>query len=325
MNAQPTICNAVQLEAEFEERLRAAGTVRTVDGRGPRADVLSAVSDADGILLSPALNVDAEFLDAAPRLRVVSSTAVGYDAFDVDLLTKRGVALCNTPGVLNAAVADLTIAMLLMLSRGLMTFEAYSRSGAWGRREPYPALAHDPAGHTLGVIGFGRIGREVTRRAQALGMRTLWYDVFDQAPADAPASTYRPIDDVLRESDFVSIHTDLNPSSRHLIGEREIGLMRESAYLINTARGPAIDQKALTRALEAGAIAGAALDVLEQEPPDPDEPIVRLPNVITFPHIGTATEETRKAMRGLAVDNLLAVLAGEEPPACVNPSVLASG
>ena len=197
-----------------------------------------------------------------------------------------------------------------------MTFEAYSRSGAWGRREPYPALAHDPAGHTLGVIGFGRIGREVTRRAQALSMRR---------PQRRQRARIDLIDDVLRESDFVSIHTDLNPSSRHLIGEREIGLMRESAYLINTARGPAIDQKALTRALEAGAITGAALDVLGQEPPDPDEPIVRLPNVITFPHIGTATEETHKAMRGLAVDNLLAVLAGEEPPACVNPSVLANG
>jgi lactate dehydrogenase-like 2-hydroxyacid dehydrogenase len=318
----PTICCAIPIEPEFEERLRAAGDLRTVDGRAPRAELLEAVHEADGILLSPALNVDEAFLDAAPKLRVVSSVAVGYNAFDVDLLTRRGVALCNTPGVLNRAVADLTVAMILMLSRRLMEFEQYSRSGAWGRREPYPALAHEQAGFTLGVIGFGRIGREVTRRGQALGMRTCWYDVFEEAPADAPESPRRELDDLLRESDFVSIHTDLNPSSTHLIGERELGLMRETAYLINTARGPAVDQKALTHALQSGVIAGAALDVLEDEPPDPDDPIVTLPNIITFPHIGTATEETRKAMRGLAVENLIAVLSGEEPPACVNPSVL---
>ena len=322
MSTPPMICNTVTLEPEFEARLRAAGTLRGFDGSAPPAEVIDALRGADAILLFPGVTIDEPVLDAAPELRVVSTTSVGYNTFDVELLTRRGVALCNTPVVLNAAVADLTVAMILILSRRLMEFEAYSRSGAWGRGERYPALAHDPAGQTLGVIGFGRIGREVTHRAQALGMRTLWHDVFDQAPPGAPESAYRPLDDLLRESGFVSIHSDLNPASAHLIGERELGLMRRDAYLINTARGPIVDQKALARALESGAIAGAALDVLEDEPPDPDEPIVKLPNVITFPHIGTATEETRKAMRGLAVDNLLAVLAGEEPPACVNPAVL---
>lgn len=323
MNTPPMICNTVKLEPEFDARLRAAGTLRAFDGRAPQAEIVEALRGSDAILLGPDVTIDEQVLGAAPDLRVVSTSSVGYNTFDVDLLTRHGVALCNTPGVLNAAVADLTVAMILILSRHLIEFEAYSRSGAWARREPYPALAHDPAGHTLGVIGFGRIGREVTRRAQALGMRTLWNDVFDQAPPDAPQSAYRPLDDLLRESDFVSIHADLNPTSTHLIGEREIARMRPDAYLINTTRGPLVDQNALTRALQAGIIAGAALDVLEKEPPDPDDPIVTLPNVITFPHIGTATEETRKAMLGLAVDNLLAVLAGEEPPACVNPSVLA--
>ena len=322
MSTPPTICNAVALEPEFEERLRAAGTLRAVDAAASQAELREAVRGADAMLVSPGIKIDEAVLAAAPNLRIVATTSVGYNAFDVDLLTRHGVALCNTPVVLNAAVADLTVAMILMLSRRLMEFEAYNRSGAWGRKEPYPTLAHDPAGQTLGVIGFGRIGREVTRRGQALGMRTLWYDIFDQAPPDAPDSTYRPLDDLLAESDIVSIHTDLNASSTHMIGERELGLMHSSAYLINTARGPAIDQKALTRVLQAGGIAGAALDVLEQEPPHPDDPIVTLPNVITFPHIGTATEETRKAMRSLSIDNLLAVLAGEEPPACVNPSVL---
>ena len=319
----PTIGNAVKLEQEFEERLGTGGTIRRFSGAAPQAEIVEALRGTDAVLLRPGVTIDEQVLAAAPDLKVVATTSVGYNTFDVDLLTNHGVALCNTPGVLNAAVADLTVAMLLMLSRDLMRLEAFSRSGAWGRREPLPPLAHDPAGHTLGVVGFGRIGREVTRRGQALGMKTLWYDVFDQPPPDAPDRTYRPMDDLLRESDFVSIHTDLNPSSTHMIGEREIGLMRPNAYLINTARGSVVDQKALTRALEAGAIAGAALDVLEDEPPDPDEPIVKLPNVITFPHVGTHTEETRKAMRGLAVDNVLAVLAGKEPPAIVNPSVLA--
>ena len=323
MTTPPTILNTVDLEPEFEQRLRDAGSLRTFDGRAPQPDVVQALRGANALLVWPGVTIDEDVLAAAPDLRVVATTSVGFNAFDVDLLTRHGVALCNTPVVLNAAVADLTVAFILILSRRLMEFEAYNRSGGWGRGEPYPALAHDPAGQTLGVIGFGRIGREVTRRAQALGMRTLWTDIFDQAPPGAPDSTFRSLDDLLRESNIVTIHSDLNASSTHMIGERELGLMRSDAYLINTARGPAIDQKALTRVLQAGGIAGAALDVLEQEPPDPDDPIVTLPNVITFPHIGTATEETRKAMRSLAIDNLLAVLAGTDPPACVNPSALA--
>jgi len=320
----PTIFHAVPIEPEFEEKLRAAGDLHRLDMRAPRDEQLAAVAEADGIICSPALEIDAAFLDAAPNLKAVCTVSVGYNAFDIPLLTSRGVALCNTPGVLNRAVADLTAAMVLMLQRNLMAFEQYSRSGGWGRREPFPALAHESAGHTMGVVGFGRIGQEVTRRGHALGMSTLWYDIFDTAPADAPESTYRPLDDLLRESDVVTLHMDLNEASHHLIGERELGLMRSTAYLINTSRGPVVDQPALTQALKDNVIAGAALDVLEDEPPSPDEEIVGLPNVITFPHIGTGTEETRKAMRGLAVDNLIAVLTGNEPPACVNRSVLTS-
>ena len=183
-------------------------------------------------------------------------------------------------------------------------------------------LGHDVAGQTLGVIGFGRIGREVTRRMQALGMRAIWHDRFDRAPAGAPESEFRALDDLLRESDYVSVHTNLDESSRHLLGERELGLMRETACLVNTARGPIVDQRALAAALHAGVIAGAALDVLEDEPPDANDPIFGAPNVIILPHIGTSTEETRRAMRELAVENLVAVLEGRPPPACVNPEAL---
>ena len=318
----PKIIQAVPVEDELHEILAAAGDVSIVPPGADRADFLAAASGADGILLNPLIRVDEELLAAAPNLKVVATTSVGYDAFDVDLLTAHGVALCNTPGVLNDAVADLTTAFMLILSRGLMGFESYNRSGAWGRRERQPALAHDPQGKTFGVIGFGRIGREVARRMNAFGMNVLWYDIFNDAPADAPPAQRRELDDLLRESDFVSVHTDLNDSSRHVVGERELSLMKPTAYLINTSRGGTVDQRALQRALEAGQIAGAGLDVLEQEPPDADEPIVALPNIVSFPHIGTATEETRYAMRKLACQNVAAVVGGQTPPAIVNPSVL---
>ena len=318
----PKIVQAVAIEDDLHEKLAAAGEVAVVPPGSPRADLIAACEGADGILLNPIIKVDEELLNAAPELKVAATTSVGFDAFDVPFLTEHGVALCNTPRVLNNAVADLTIALMLMLSRGLMQFEAYSRSGAWGRREPQPPLAHDPQGKTLGIIGFGRIGREVARRASAFDMNLIWYDVFDQAPADAPAAERVEMDDLLRAADFVTVHTDLNNSSRHVIGARELSLMKPSAYLINTSRGPTVDQKALQAALESGQIAGAGLDVLEREPPDPDEEIVKLPNAITFPHIGTATEETRRFMREMAVENLISVLEGREPPAIVNPAVL---
>ena len=204
---------------------------------------------------------------------MVSLPAVGYDNVDVALATRHGVAVCHTPGVLNAAVADLTMTMIFMLARRIPAFQAYAEGGGWAAGDPEPPLGHDVAGQTLGVIGFGRIGREVTRRMQALGMRAIWHDRFDRAPADAPESEFRALDDLLRESDYVTVHTNLDESSRHLLGERELGLMRETACLVNTARGPIVDQRALAAALHAGTIAGAALDVLEDEPPDADDPI----------------------------------------------------
>ena len=318
----PTIYNCAVAEPHLTARLAAAGDLHRFDARAGEAAIAEAVRGADALLLHPGVPVGEQLLAGAPDLKVAATTSVGFNTFDVDLLTRHGVALCNTPIVLNDAVADLTIAFVLMLSRDLMGFEQFSRSGAWGRREPLPALAHDPEGKTLGIIGFGRIGQEAARRAQAFKMNVIWYDVFSEAPPDAPEATYRPLDDLLRDSDFVTLHTNLTPGAPPVIGERELSLMRPTAYLINTSRGPIVDQAALTAALRANAIAGAGLDVLEDEPPDPNDPIVTLPNVITFPHIGTATEETRLAMREMSVDNVLAVLAGEPPRACVNPSVL---
>ena len=319
---RPKVCIVVNIEDYLEAQIREACDVIDLDRTAPRAELLEAMPEVEGILLSPRIRADAEFFDASPKLRVMSTTSVGYDPFDIPEATKRGVVVCHTPGVLNAAVANLTMTIILALAQRLFENEAYSRNGDWAKRAPRPGLGMDIQGKTLGVVGFGRIGQEVTRRMQALEMRTLWYDIFDTPPPNAPKSEYRSLNDLLAESDFVSLHTNLDESSRHLIGAEQLALMKPSAFLVNTARGGLVDQAALTEALKAGQIAGAGLDVLESEPPDPDDPIVTLPNVITFPHIASATEETRLAMRELAVQNLLAVLAGERPPAPVNPEVL---
>lgn len=322
MSAKPKVYAIVAIEEDLEEKIRAVCDLEKIDMATPREEMLRTIHDADGILLTPRVRADGEFFDAAPKLKVISTTSVGYDPFDIPAATARGVVVCHTPGVLTAAVANLTVALIYSLALKLFEHEPYVRSGGWARREQPPALAMDIQGKTLGVIGFGRIGQEVTRRMQALGMKTLWYDVFDTPHPSAPASEYRSLHDLLAESDFVSLHTNLDATSRHLIGAAELQRMKPTAFLVNTARGPLVDQAALTEALQSGQIAGAALDVLEQEPPDENDPIVRLPNVICFPHIGTATVETRRAMRAFAVDNLLAVLMGQRPAAPVNPEVL---
>lgn len=313
------VCSNVPLEDELTERLTSVAEVVPL-GTDSHEAALASLKSADAFL--GWYKVNDEFLDAAPKLKVVAMPSVGYDMIDVAAATARGVAICNTPGVLNTAVVDLTTALIIMLSRRLRELEDFVRSGAWAREEPLPELAHDITGKTLGVIGFGRIGRDVARRMQLLGMNPVWYDVFDTRPADGPDAPFRPLDDLLRESDFVTIHMNLNESSRHLIGERELGLMKKTAYIVNTARGPVIDQAALTAALQNGDIAGAGLDVFDPEPPAEDELIVTLPNVIALPHIGTHTHETRKAMRVLSVENAIAVITGKRPPAIVNPEVL---
>jgi glyoxylate reductase len=322
LSDKPKVLVLVPLEDDLLDQIRQTCEVDVLESSTPRPDLLSALHNINGVLVSPRVPADAAFFEAAPELRVLSSHSVGYDPFDISAATKHGVVVCNTPGVLTAAVANLTMALTFALTLRLRDNGHFVRSGGWARREKPPALGHDVQGKTFGVVGFGRIGQEVTRRMQALGMKTVWYDVFETPHPDAPESMYRPMEDLLRESDFVSLHTNLDDSTRHLIGAKEVALMKSSAYLINTARGGLVDQTALTEALRNDVIAGAGLDVLESEPPAEDDPVFSLPNVVCFPHIGTATEETRRLMRELAVRNLIAVLAGEKPPASVNPEVL---
>ena len=322
MSKKPNACVLVPIEDDLKARIEAECEVKYVDYATQRDDLFKAIADVEGILTSPRVKADGPFFDAASNLRVMATTSVGYDAFDIPEATRHGVVVCNTPGVLTAAVANLTMTLIFSLTLRLLDNEQFVRGGGWARRETPPPLGHDVQGKTLGVIGYGRIGQEVTRRMQALGMNTLWYDVFDTPHPDAPKSEYRSLDDLLAESDFVSMHTNLDDTSRHIIGEQELAHMKPTAYLINTARGPLVDQPALVQALQAGTIAGAALDVLESEPPNEDDPVFTLPNVICLPHVGTATEETRRLMREHAIKNLLAVLAGNDPLTPVNPEAL---
>ena len=269
MSERLTVCIFQDLEADLVSSIEEHHDVRFVDRTVARIDQLDSIGDARGVLLNPLTPVDKQFFDAAPRMRVLSTASVGYDTIDVAEATRRRVVVCHTPGVLTAAVADLTMVMIFSLARRLFVYEQYARSGGWARGDPRPELGNDVAGKTLGVVGFGRIGQEVTRRMQGFGMRTLWYDAVADPHPQAPASRYRPLDDLLRESDFVTLHADLNEASRHLIGAEQLQMMRPTAYLINTARGALVDQAALSEALGGGAIAGAALDVLETEPPAP--------------------------------------------------------
>lgn len=267
--------------------------------------------------------IDGAVLDREPQLRVVSNFAVGFDNVDVPAATQRGVAVCNTPGVLTDATADATWALLMAAARRVVEGVEYVRAGHWKTWGPTLLLGQQVTGATLGIVGFGRIGREVARRARGFGMDIQVFDAYrDEAAEREFGVRFTPLDDLLRTSDFVTLHVSLTPETRHLIGAREFGLMKPTAVLVNAARGPVVDTDALTDALRSGAIFAAGLDVTDPEPLPSDHPLVSLPNCTIVPHTASATVQTRDAMAELAARNLLAVLAGERPPACVNPEVL---
>ena len=287
---------------------------------GDRATLRAVLATAEGVLSPAPTPYDVAMLDAAPHLRVISNFGVGFNNVDLADCTHRGIAVCNTPGVLSGAVADLTMLFILAVARHFTANERYASSGGWSRGEPSPGLGFDLPGKVLGLVGYGRIGRETATRARAFGMSAVYFDAIPQD--DGGLATPLPFDELLRTADIVSLHVNLTPQTRHLISTRELSLMKRSAWIVNTARGPVIDQVALVAALREGRIAGAALDVVEVEPPPESEPLLTMPNVITLPHIGSATVETRAAMLELSVSNLLAVLHGETPPSCVNPEAL---
>jgi glyoxylate reductase len=269
--------------------------------------------------------IDGEVLDREPQLKVVSNFAVGYDNVDVPTATARGVAVCNTPDVLTETTADFAWALLMAAARRIVEGVDYVRAGKWKTWGPTLLLGRDLWGATLGIVGFGRIGREVAKRARGFEMKVIAYDTYqDEAAARALGATFRPLEDVLRESDFVTLHVALTPETHHLIGARELGLMKREAILVNAARGPVVDTNALVTALRDGTIGGAALDVTDPEPLPADHPLVHLPNAIVVPHIASATVATRDEMARMAARNLLAGIRGERPANIVNPEVLNS-
>ena len=289
----------------------------------PHEALIEHAKQADGLLTTIADRIDAEFLDSAPSVRVVSQLAVGYDNIDVGAATERAVLVCNTPGVLTDATADLAFALMLAHARRLFAGDRALRRGEWGEWSPVFMLSNDLHGKTLGIVGLGAIGHEVARRARGFKMPLLYWSRSRKPEAEAELGVqWRELDDLMRESDYISINLSLSEESRGLIGEREIGLMKPGGVIVNTARGPIIDQEALYRALVEKRIGGAALDVFEQEPLPTDHPLLALENVVVSPHVGSATHETRARMTDLAVDNLLAFLAGKKPPAPVNDEVL---
>jgi glyoxylate reductase len=277
---------------------------------------------SEGIITLLTDTVDRALLEAAPSLRAVSNLAVGFDNVDVAACTARRIPVGNTPGVLTETTADFAFALLLGAARRLVEGDAYVRAGRWQTWEPGLLLGRDVFGATLGIVGFGGIGQAVARRAKGFGMRIL---VSSRTPCAAKAAELGaeevPLERLLEESDFVSLHVPLSEATRHLIEARALGRMKPTAILINTARGPVVDPAALNEALRAGTLRAAALDVTEPEPIPLDHPLLGAPNLLIAPHIGSASEATRSRMAQMAVDNLLAALEGRRPPNCVNPEV----
>jgi len=284
----------------------------------PARDVLlEKVRGVDGLLSLLTDRVDDELLGAAgPQLRVVSNFAVGYDNIDVPACTRRGVAVGNTPGVLTETTADLAFALLMACARRLPEATDYVRADRWQTWGPLLLLGKDVHGATLGLVGFGRIGREMARRATGFGMRTIYYDPVraDAAVEAALDATFAPFEEVLAAADFVSLHTVLSDVTRGLIDAAALARMKRGAILINTSRGPVVDQAALAEALRSGQLFAAGLDVTDPEPLRADHPLVGLPNCLVVPHIASASERTRDAMARQAAANLLAGLRGEPLP-----------
>jgi glyoxylate reductase len=280
-------------------------------------------ADCDGLVSLLTDRIDAALLDTAARLKVVSNYAVGFNNVDVPAATARGVCVGNTPGVLTDATADLAFCLLIAAARRLVEAHAYTLAGKWKTWEPLGHLGQDLAGRTVGVVGMGRIGFTFARRCRfGWDMTVLYHDVQPNEKAERELGARRvDLDTLLRASDFVSLHTDLNEQTRGMIGRAQFQKMKRSAVLVNTARGPLVDSRALAEALRAGTIFAAGLDVTDPEPPAADDPLLRLPNLIAAPHIASATVQTRDAMAEICANNLLAGLSGQRLPAWVNPEV----
>lgn len=287
-----------------------------------RKDFLERIAGKDGLLPSITDAVDAEAMDRAPGLRMIANFGVGYNNIDVAAATARGIPVSNTPGVLTDATADVAFALILAANRRVVEGDRMVREGRFRFWAPFLFLGSEVSGKTLGIVGMGRIGQAVARRARGFGMPVLYNNRNRLSPMEEEAlgASLRSLPDLLAEADIVSLHVPLTPETRHLIDREALGRMKPSAVLINTSRGPVVDEKALVEALRAGTIGGAGLDVYEEEPRLAPG-LAELNNAVLLPHVGSATWETRMKMADLAVTNLLAGLRGDRPPNLVNPEV----
>jgi glyoxylate reductase len=316
MGAHQRVFVTRQLPGGALDRLSAEHDVEVWPGRlpPPPGALFARAPDLDGLLSLLTDPVDAELIEAAPSLRAISNYAVGVDNVDVEAATARGIPVGNTPDVLTESTADLALALMLGIARRLAEGEAFVRAGEWATWEPGLMLGRDLHGATVGVVGYGRIGQAVGRRLEGFGCELLKTSRREGVP----------LEELLERSDFVTLHCPLTPQTRGLIGAEALARMKPSAYLVNTARGPVVDTDALGSALREGQIAGAALDVTDPEPLPGDHPLLGAPNLLVVPHIASATHATRGKMADMAVDNLLAGLAGEAMPHSVNREELAA-
>lgn len=291
----------------------------TPQERIPRSELLTRVADKEALVCLLTEKVDDELLTKAPKLRIAATVSVGYDNIDVPACTKRKVVATHTPGVLDDTTADFAWTLMMAISRRLLEGDAWMRSGTWPGWDLDQMLGGDIWGKTLGIIGFGRIGRGVARRAYGFNMRVLYSDAV-RAPSNVEEylrAEHVELDKLLRESDFVTLHVPLLPETRHLMSKANLEKMKRTAFLVNTSRGPVVDEAALAEALENKKIAGAALDVFENEP-NVNPALVGRRDVILTPHIASASVETRTKMAVMAANNVVALFQGKRPPNALN-------
>ena len=290
----------------------------------PKKVIIEKAKNVDALVTLLSDKIDAEVFEAAPNLKIVAQMAVGFDNIDVQEATKRSIYVTNTPEVLTETTADFAWALLMTVARRVAEADKYVRAGQWKVAwHPSMMLGRDVHGATIGIVGAGRIGYALAKRAKGFDMKILYYDVIPRPEMEKELGA-KPVnlDELLKESDFVSIHVSLMKETQHLINAEKLRLMKRTAYLINNARGPIVDEKALYRALKEGRIAGAGLDVFEQEPTPVDNPLLKLDNVVVAPHISSASQETRSRMAEIAAENLVAFFEGRKPPNLVNPDVM---
>lgn len=289
----------------------------------PRDVLLREIAECEGVLTLLTDRVDEEFLSRSPRLRVVANMAVGFDNIDVPAATRARVVVTNTPDVLTETTADFAFTLILAAARRLVEADAFTRAGKWKTWSPMLLAGQDVHHATLGLVGLGRIGSAVARRAKGFEMRVIYYDPVRRQDLESRLGIeFRAMDEVLKSADIISVHVPLMAETRHLIGREQFKMMKRSAVFVNAARGPIVDQAALAEALRTRTIYAAGIDVFEQEPVSADDPLLALENVVVAPHIASASIPTRTRMATLAAENVAAVLQGKRPPTPVNPEIL---